>query len=107
MTNPEDKTKQDEEAFKKVLIPKLVYSWGQNNYGQLGRARTPKPVILPKLAPTEQDDILAMSIKQIVTGAGNTFILTDLGVVYGNGLNNIRQKAGGEFLSHRLRKLML
>ncbi|KAF6204532.1 hypothetical protein GE061_002874 [Apolygus lucorum] len=102
---PETEKKIEDDEFKRVYYPKFVYSWGLNNYGQLGRPKNIKPTLLPKTVPIEDAEILAVSVTQIVTTPGNTFILTDLGVVYGNGVNNIRQLAGGEFLSHKFYKL--
>ncbi|BES97432.1 Regulator of chromosome condensation (RCC1) repeat [Nesidiocoris tenuis] len=103
---PKEQPDQPEPAkeFVRVLHPKLVFSWGCNAYGQLGRPGTQKPCSLPEIVDFTEE-IIPGSIKQIAIGLGNTYILMDSGELYGNGLNNIRQLGNAEFLGHEFKKI--
>ncbi|XP_033108353.1 probable E3 ubiquitin-protein ligase HERC4 isoform X2 [Anneissia japonica] len=65
-----------------------IFSWGDNNFGQLGRSGSPKRVFSD---PTELRCLNGLAFKQITCGGRHSFALTFSGTIFGWGYNKSGQ----------------
>ena len=65
------------------ILDGMVFSWGANNYGQLGAGSTQQHIDTPQALIS----IRGIPIAQIITGGNHSFILSMSGALFGWGRN--------------------